>query len=300
MAERELEDITDTSDDAEFQKLLDEFIASELDEIKTGLEDMPPAQPQTPPSPPKEPNPEAPTAHLSRSDSRVNELKTNEKNLYLAYHGFIEAINYIAAKHNLVPLNISLEPEKLLPNFKPTVGKIIQQDMLAGWDVMIKAYPESIQTINPSASDEELLDFSEACTDNQLTLGIISYVETVIELDGCQLYYQERLLKAKRKKIEREIFEEHRNRVERCKRYIAAIEAKKFPINAERLVNNYFKTSQKDAEGAYQVLINTPATFAPIEFDKIKPRLFGLIKVKPTDGLRFNKIIGSFLKKLKA
>ena len=48
------------------------------------------------------------------------------------------------------------------------------------------------------------------------------------------------------------------------------------------------------------MLTNNPATFAPIEINKIKPRLFGLIKVTPQDGIRVNHEIGEFIKKLKA
>ena len=55
--------------------------------------------------------------------------------------------------------------------------------------------------------------------------------------------------------------------------YIEKIEHKRFPINAERLVVNYFKTARKDPEGAYQILVNNPATYAPIETDKIPDKL---------------------------
>ena len=65
-------------------------------------------------------------------------------------------------------------------------------------------------------------------------------------------------------------------------------------------MKNYFKTAQKDAEGAFKALTQNPAIFAPIDFSKIKPRLFGLLKVKPQDGIRINRLIGDFLKKLKA
>ncbi|MBR1903783.1 MAG: hypothetical protein IJ824_01225, partial [Alphaproteobacteria bacterium] len=74
---------------------------------------------------------------------------------------------------------------------------------------------------------------------------------------------------------------------------------RKFPIDAERLVANYFRVSQKDFDGAYKALITNPAIFAPIDFSKIKPRLFGLIKVTPKDGIRLNVKIGKFLKNLR-
>jgi len=296
--------IADATEDEDFQKLLDDFITSELKDVETGLENKPAPAPAKKPAPNKKAEP-APAstpapAPAPAPDDNIKRLKKNEKNLFIAYSGFIESVNYIADKFKLKPVKAGIKAAMLLPNYKPSIGKIIRQDALNGWDVMIKAYPEQIKAVNPAASDDELLDFAEAASDNQLTLAIISYVETVIELDGSELYYQDRLIKSRKKRIEREIYEEYQNRVARCKRYIKAIEKKKFPINAEKLVNNYFKTAQNDADGAYKVLITNPATFAPIDFSKIKAKFFGLIKVKPTDGYKINKNIGKFLKRLKA
>ena len=89
-------------------------------------------------------------------------------------------------------------------------------------------------------------------------------------------------------------------RQERKRRFIEAVQQKNFPIDAERLINNYFKTAAKDAPAAFEVLTTNPAMYAPIENEKIKPRLFGLLKVTPQDGIRENHRIGTFLKKLKA
>ena len=83
-------------------------------------------------------------------------------------------------------------------------------------------------------------------------------------------------------------------------KFIEAIKAKNFPIDAERLVNNFFKSVRKDPEGAQKILETNPATYAPIQVEKIPPRFFGMIKPKPEDGIRINKEIGKFLKNLKA
>ena len=48
------------------------------------------------------------------------------------------------------------------------------------------------------------------------------------------------------------------------------------------------------------MLETNPATFAPIQVDKIPARFFGMIKPKPEDGIKINKKLGKFLKKLKA
>lgn len=147
---------------------------------------------------------------------------------------------------------------------------------------------------------EQILEFAEKQLDETLQMALISYVEILIEMEGCEINYNQRKAKAEKRKIERQIYEEHQHRLERMKKYINAIEAKKFPIDAERLVNNFFKTAKKDPDGAQKILENNPATYAPIEVDKIPPRFFGMIKPKPEDGIKVNREIGKFLKNLKA
>ena len=98
---------------------------------------------------------------------------------------------------------------------------------------------------------------------------------------------------------EEEIMEEHRKRAAIARKYIEAIEKKKFPINAERLINGYFKVAAKDPDGSFEALTTKPAIFAPIEIDKIKPSFFGMIKPTPRTGMIYNRKIGEFLKKLK-
>ena len=95
------------------------------------------------------------------------------------------------------------------------------------------------------------------------------------------------------------MYEEYLARKERQKKFIEALKKRNFPIDAERLITNYFRVAQKDFDGAYNALTKNPAIFAPIDFSKIKPRFFGLIKVTPKDGIRINEEIGKFLKKLK-
>ena len=109
-----------------------------------------------------------------------------------------------------------------------------------------------------------------------------------------------RRAKYKKHQIEKEIYEEHLRRREKIKKYTEAIKQERFPVDAEMLVNNYFKSFRKDPESATTMLENNPATFAPIQVDKIPPRFFGLVKSKPEDGVKVNKKLGKFLKNLKA
>ena len=205
----------------------------------------------------------------------------------------------LAGEIKAKPVKFKIVPQSLYPNYKPSTGKMIAEDISSGWELLIKAEPEMVGRISPNGSDEELLAFAEESENDAVQFALISYVEILIEMEGCEIVYKERLLKYEQKRLEREIYEEHEKRIRRINRYIEAIKAKKFPVDAEKLVKNYFKTAAKDAEGAFQVLTHNPAIFSPIEFSKIKPRLFGLLKVKPSDGIRINHALGEFLRKLK-
>lgn len=279
------------NEDDEFERLLQEFISNELteDDQTTIANDKKEAESKA----------AAKTTEAVQDDSPAAKLCEEEKNLYNAHSNFITAISEMAEDHQLPVPAFSITAEMLYPRYKPTLGEKFALDTLKGWDIMIQAHPTRIMNINPNAKDEELLEFAERTTDDILQMAIIAYVEILIEIESCEIAYEKRRLKAKRRKIEQQVVEEHQRRVEKMKKYIAAIEAKKFPIDAERLVNNYFKTSRKDADGAYQMLTNNPATFAPIDISKIKARFFGMIKAKPEDGIRVNKELGNFLKKLK-
>lgn len=278
----------DDTDDEEFEKLLKEFISSEIteDDTDTIVNDFQEAQSQPAPS-------------VDVSAPVKTNLCEEENNLFQAHRNFSTAICKIAEATHIPAPTFKVTEEMLYPRYKPYLGEKFAYDTLVGWDVMIKAYPTRIMNINPAAKDEELLDYAEKTTDENLQMAIISYVEVLIELESCEIAYEKRRLKAKRKKIEREIIEEHQKRIDKMNQYIKAIEEKQFPINAEKLIHNYFKTSKNDADGAFQVLTNNPATFAPIDVSKIKDRFFGMIKAKPEDGIRINKELGNFLKNLK-
>ncbi len=290
-------------EDDEFEQLLNDFINTQLSDVDADL----PQQEnrivvddednllQALPTPSAAVQPAS-----SEEDKDLAILKNEEKALIKAYRNFKDAIDLLAGDFDLKAPIFRLEANMLYPNYKPSCGRLIAEDTVNGWDIMIKSHPEIKGKINPQASDEELLTVAEQSDDDALQFSLISYVEILIEMEGCEIAYKQRKLQHEKRKIEREIYEEHQKRIARANRYIEAIKNQKFPVDAERLVKNYFKTAQKDAEGAFKALTQNPAIFAPIDFSKIKPRLFGLLKVKPQDGIRINRLIGDFLKKLKA
>lgn len=280
----------DTSDE-DFNALLDNFIQSELKNIEEEKQNTRMML--------NEPEPQPIRSNASEEEV-VDSLELAEQKLYNAYRNYTDSIAAIAEIHQLNAPRFHIRAQVLYPHYTPALGNLISVDVLQGWDTMFEAFPSDILKIKPNASDEDLLDFAEQHTDENMQMAVVSYVEILFEIEGCEITYEKRLLEFEHRKIEQEILEEHRKRGERARKYIDAIEKKNFPINAERLINGYFKTSLKDPDGAYDALVTNPAIFAPIEIDKIKPKFFGMIKPTPRDGIVYNRKLGEFLKKLKA
>lgn len=227
-------------------------------------------------------------------------LGCDESELAQAFINFKTSVNKLSGEKLKQKFECDFEIDDLYPNYKPSVGRILSNDMVNGWLLLAKMYPNDVGNFSPSSSDEEFLNFAEKLTNQDLQLAIISYVEVLIDMESCELSYQAKLIKYRETHIKRIMYEEYLARKERQQRFVEAIKKRNFPIDAERLVSNYFRVAQKDFDGAYKALTTNPAIFAPIDFSKIKPRFFGLIKVTPKDGIRLNIEIGKFLKKLRA
>lgn len=283
-----LNDNPPAAPDDDFDLLLDNFIARQMEEAQDNINETEELKQQN-----KE------EVVSDNDDEYAANLPTEEKQLYNAYRSFAGAIIASAQAGNVEAPVFSFEAQDIYPRFRPSRINRLNEDIFAGWRLLLAVQPVRLSSLPPNPSDEQILNFAEKTTDENLQAALISYVEVLIELDGCEIAYNMRKAKAKKRKIERQIIEEHNRRKERMQKYIAAIQAKKFPIDAERLVANYFKTARKDPEGAQKILENNPATYAPIEVDKIPPRFFGMIKPKPEDGIRVNKEIGEFFRKLK-
>lgn len=282
-----LQNTTDDSED-DFEKLLNDFISAEKSETSSlnKAEQVDKSDSSSEDS-------------LETKDSSVS-YGPDENELVSAYQNFLSSITAISIAHKLKMPEMIFNPESLIPNYKPSLGRKINADIMAGWDVMLKSFKDEMASLSPNSSDEEFLNFAENLTDQDLQLAVISYVEILIDVENCEISYEERRIKAQRRRIERELYEEFQRRHERKQRFIEALKKQNFPIDAERLINNYFKTANKDPEGAFRVLTTNPAVYAPIETNKIKPKLFGLIKPTPEDGIKENHRIGTFLKNLKA
>lgn len=243
----------------------------------------------------------------SLQDAKVEAQETNdqpmlgndESELAQAFLNFYNSVNKLSMTHLNKPYQCLFEIDDLYPNYKPSIGKILSDDVVAGWVLLTKMFPQEIGNFPLNSSDEAFLNFAEKLTDTDLQLAVISYVEILIDMEGCELTYQAKFLKYQEKQIKRLMYEEYMERKERQRKFTEALAAKNFPVDADKLISNYFRVAQKDVDGAFKALTTNPAIFAPIDFSKIKPRWFGLLKVTPKDGIRVNLEIGNFLKRLK-
>ena len=286
------EQVVENNEEDEFESLLNSFLNSDQEYGDNNVDNYDKSSDDLDiPEPNIENNVRVQAAELP--------LGNDELELAQAYANFTDSVTAISVMYDIALPTFGFNPEMLVPNYKPSTGRKIVSDASLCWDVMFQAFPERLSTLNPLSTDEEFLNFAEGLTDQNLQLAIISYVEILIDIENCEISYEEKRLKAQRKRIERELYEEYQRRRERKIKFIEEIKKRKFPIDAERLVTNYFKNSAKDANGAYQALIKNPAVYAPIEVNKIKPRFFGLIKATPKDGIRVNYRLGNFLKHLK-
>lgn len=233
-------------------------------------------------------------------DENVAALAMEEKRLYNAYSEFVKSVRNLKEEVQLEEeLNLSFQAAELLPRFKPTKTDNIKADIAACWDIMIEAKYDILQELSPSASDEQILDFAEKISAPNLQLSLISYVETLIEIDACETAYNLRKAKYQKHKIEKQIYEEQQRINNKKRLFIQAIKEQKFPVDGDLLVNNFFKNARKDPDGAEKILEQNPATFAPIQIDKIPNRFFGMVKAKPSDGIKINKKMGKYLVNLK-
>ena len=226
-------------------------------------------------------------------------LGNDESELAQAFLNFYNSVNKLSMANLNQPYQCLFEIDDLYPNYKPSIGKILSDDVVAGWALLTKMYPQEIGNFPLTSSDEAFLSFAEKLTDTDLQLAVISYVEILIDIEGCELTYQAKFLKYQEKQIKRMMYEEYMERKERQRKFTEALAAKNFPVDADKLISNYFRVAQKDVDGAFKALTTNPAIFSPIDFSKIKPRWFGLLKVTPKDGIRVNLEIGNFLKRLK-
>ncbi len=315
------------SDNKDFDALLDEFIKKQLEDSEDTLAELDDTTSKKRLSHPQDENPfddndqtdldeetddddendesnqddedDFDLSSVPDIDPDEAKLQEEEKRLFTAYKELIKSASNCAREHQVEVSEFYFSAAELLPRFRPYHTDNLKGDIATCWDILIATEAEKLAGLPVNASDEQILDFAEKISAPNLQLSLISYVETLIEIDACETAYNLRKVKYQKHKIEKELYEEKQRLNEKKRLYVQAIKDHRFPVDADRLVTNFFKTAAKDPANAEKILENNPATFAPIQVDKIPNRFFGLIKAGPEDGKIVNKKLGKFLIKLK-
>ena len=297
-----------SSDD--FDKLLDDFIASQLSDTEDVLADAQASkqkesstkEDETIEEYDEEPEVEKDYSYddyIKNQSSKEEFLAMEERRLYDAMINLMKSSIDCAKEADIEIKKFTFDVTNIIPRFSPKKTQNLNENILYAWDLLIQSQPERLSSLPSNPSDEQILSYAEKTTNKNLMMALISYVESLIEIDSCEIAYNLRKVKYKKYKIEKRIYEEEINRREKMRLYIQELKKENFPIDEELLVTNYFKTVRKDPEGAKKMLEVNPATFAPIQIDKLPDKFFGLVKAKPEDGKKVNKKIGKFLKNLK-
>ena len=175
-------------------------------------------------------------------------LGSEESELAQAFVNYQASVQKLSQTFLKEDFNCTFRIDDLYPNYKPSTGSYISGDLVKGWMILSKIFPHEVGKFPVSSSDEEFLNFAETLSNQDLQLAVISYVEILIDMESCELTYRAKLAKYQEKHIKKILYEEYLARKERQRKFTEAVQKKNFPIDAERLISNYFRVAQK----AYQ------------------------------------------------
>lgn len=226
---------TSPDDQDEFDRLLDEFINNQLEEAADNQLDI--LENTKAQKPLRE--------QIEEEEEAVSHLYQEERQLYDAYKNFTSAIKTMALQSGKDEPEFSFSPAELYSRFRPSRGKLMNNDILKGWEIMLDCQATRLSSLPAHPSDEQILEFAEKTTDETLQMALISYVEILIEMEGCEINYNQRKAKAEKRKIERQIYEEHQHRLERMKNTSTLLKQKNSPLMPSAWSTTFSKRPKK-------------------------------------------------------
>ncbi|MHA7111210.1 SH3 domain-containing protein [Sunxiuqinia elliptica] len=117
----------------------------------------------------------------------ISDLHKEEKALYLAYVNLIQSVNQVCSVLSIKPLQLLLTPDQLRPRFKPATGELIKSELPKIWKVLVQRYPVQLEGVKHDANDDVFLGIVEETQHETLQHALCYYVETLIELEACEL-----------------------------------------------------------------------------------------------------------------
>ena len=217
-----------SSDD--FDKLLDDFIANQLKDSEDVLFE---AQETTKPTSSSQTDAHKKTP-IEPEISVVNEEKNydyfdfmkdfskeatslaqEEFRLYEAITNLMKSSIDCAKEANEDIGFFDFDIKNIIPRFSPRRIKNISNTITACWSLLLRSQTDELSKLVSNPSDEQILSFAEQVSNKNLMMALISYVESLIEIDSCEIAYNMRKVKYKKLKIEKKIYEEEKKRKEK-------------------------------------------------------------------------------------
>ncbi len=119
--------------------------------------------------------------------NKVSGLHKEEKALYLAYVNLIQSVNQVCSVLSIKPLQLLLTLDQLRPRFTPATGELIKSELPKIWKVLVQRYPVQLEGVKHDANDDVFLGIVEETQHETLQHALCYYVETLIELEACEL-----------------------------------------------------------------------------------------------------------------
>ncbi len=215
-------------EDDDFDRLLDDFINNELKDIEAEAQDNAEREANAKPSSEKIIM-QSKANDIAIEDSFAANLYPEEKALFEAFCNFRSAITMMCREAGIEVPAAEFSAESIYPRFKPRCCALISNDIVTGWNIMLLTNPERMENIDPNADDETILNFAEKTTDEFLQLALISYIEILIEAEGCEIAYDARRAAYERRKVEREVLKSIKGAKNAQKNILTRLKKKNFP-----------------------------------------------------------------------
>ena len=180
----------------------------------------------------------------------------------------------------------------------------MMDDILDDLTAILPLIPEMQRILNTDAPLDDLIeeeiaymeDSEDSSVGEQL---VVSYLLVMADMEIMMRKAQSRRMREERENLIEEIQDNENEELEIQKAFVNALKKENFPVDAEKLIKNYFNFARKEPEKAYQLLTTNPLFFAPVQTEKLPKKFFGLVKAGPKEASAVNKRLASFLKKVK-
>lgn len=244
---------------------------------------------------------------------KINAQETIRRKFFLFYiyiRLYAEQVMDIDAYVNLPPMAFELPQTKTeLKRFKKQLHSDakdgLMDDILNDIALVLPLIPEFKRIFKRNVSLDDLIEneiiYMEE-NEEEASIGdqmVTAYLLIMAELNVLSQRAEIRKVRNERQIAVEEVQEIENEERQVQKAFVLALKKENFPVDADKLIRNYFNFAKKDAEKAYQILTTNPLFYSPIQLEKLPKKLFGTRKLGAKEATAINKKLASFLKKVK-